>query len=183
MTKRKITDMVPDKGTRKAYVRLAPVVVPLLEMFSVVDDVFDEADAFAPEKIHKSLGRIYRQWMDTREALDPGFDRERYRHDIKGRSKKKTSPLGREPLVAGSPTTSTDPRSISEKSQKKSAKPESKSANPSVQSAPSGDPASGGQSKKKSRSGSGEASLKENVSGSENGSKHRATAKSPKKKD
>lgn len=56
---------------------------PLTGLFAVVDDVFEEPDAFAPNRIHASLGRIYREWLDAREALDPDFDRARYRQAMK----------------------------------------------------------------------------------------------------
>lgn len=64
---------------------------PFVELFSVVDSVMDEPGAFDPDSIHKSLGRIYRQWLDTREEIDPNFDRARYRHEMKSRQK---TPLG-----------------------------------------------------------------------------------------
>lgn len=75
----------------KALRKVEPVMLPLLDLFSVVDDVMDEPNAFAPETIHKSLGRIYRVWLDTREALDPDFDRAKYRHDMKKRAKSSES--------------------------------------------------------------------------------------------
>ena len=46
------------------------VVGILLEMFSVVDDVFTEERAMAPENIHKGMGRIYRSWKEARKELD-----------------------------------------------------------------------------------------------------------------
>lgn len=52
--------------------------IALLELFSVLNDVFTTEGAFEPEYIHKSLGRCYRQWKDTRSALDPEFDPKRY---------------------------------------------------------------------------------------------------------
>lgn len=52
--------------------------IPLLELFSVVDDVFDEHDAFAPDKIRAGLGRIYRQWKKSRAQLDPEFQERRF---------------------------------------------------------------------------------------------------------
>jgi hypothetical protein len=51
-----------------------PTMIPLLEMFAACDDVFTTEDSFAPEHIHKSLGRIYRQWKKTRAELDPDFN-------------------------------------------------------------------------------------------------------------
>lgn len=55
-------------------------VVPLLELFAMVDDVFTEDDALDPSKRQMSLGRIYEQWKRTRAALDPGWD-----HDARPR--------------------------------------------------------------------------------------------------
>lgn len=181
--KQKDSGTLPNKKDMKALQRMSPVMRPLLEMFAVVDDVMTEHDAFAPGQIHKSLGRIYRGWLDSREALDPEFDRERYRHEMKGRKKAPTTPLGRELRASGSLRSSTDPRQTSEKSPKKSGKNGKRSAKRSVEGAPSADRASSGHSKKKSRSASGEASHSESVSGSGSGSKKRATPRSPKAKD
>lgn len=52
-------------------------------MFSVLDDVFEEEDAFSHEKIKTSLGRIYREWKRIRTILDPDFDPHRYNHKRK----------------------------------------------------------------------------------------------------
>jgi hypothetical protein len=41
----------------------------LLEMFSVVDSVFTEIDAFDVEKISIAYGRIFRSWKRTRAVL------------------------------------------------------------------------------------------------------------------
>lgn len=41
----------------------------LLELYSVVDDVFTEEDAFERAKLHMSLGRIYRAWKTARHEL------------------------------------------------------------------------------------------------------------------
>jgi hypothetical protein len=174
---------LPNKKDIKALQRMRPVMSPLLELFAAVDDVMTEHDAFAPEAIHKSLGRIYRSWLDTREALDPEFDRDRYRHDMKGRKKTPTTPLGRELRASGSLRFSTDPKPISGESRKKSGKNGKRSAKRSAGAASSDSPASSGHSKKKSRSVSGEESHKESVSGSGSGSKKRDTPRSPKTKD
>lgn len=63
------------------YEHLRRLVQPLLEMFSVLDDVFTEEDAFSNEKIKTSLGRIYRAWKKVRTIMDPDFDSERWRHN------------------------------------------------------------------------------------------------------
>lgn len=80
---------LPPKSNRKKALRameaVKPVLVPLCELFSEVDEVFADEGAFDPAHIHKSLGRIYRSWLNTREALDPDFDRERYRNRMKKR--------------------------------------------------------------------------------------------------
>lgn len=180
--KRKKSGTLPSKKARKAFKQVEPVMRPLLELFASVDDVMSEHNAFSESSIHKSLGRIYRQWMDTREALDPGFDRERYRHEMKAGKKKGKSPLGRKPLAEVSPSSSTDRRSISEKSQKKSARSENASASRSAKAAPSDDLASGGRSTKKNRSGYGVASRSAKGKGSVSGSKQRDTTRSPKVK-
>lgn len=67
----------------------APVALPLLELFSTVDDVFTTEGAFDQQNIHKSLGRIYREWKDCRSALDPKFNPDDY--PKKPRTKKKGS--------------------------------------------------------------------------------------------
>lgn len=56
----------------------APVLLPLLELFGTVDDVFTTEEAFSQDNIHKSLGRIYRSWKEVRSDLDPNFDPEDY---------------------------------------------------------------------------------------------------------
>lgn len=55
-----------------------PTLIPLLELFATVDDVFTTEDAFSQEHIKKSLGRIYREWKKTRAKLDPNFDPKNY---------------------------------------------------------------------------------------------------------
>lgn len=62
------------RGVRDA----APLVLPLLELFGTVDDVFTTEDAFSQENIHKSLGRIYRSWKEVRADIDPKFDPDNY---------------------------------------------------------------------------------------------------------
>lgn len=56
----------------------APLVLPLLELFGTVDDVFTTEEAFSQDNIHKSLGRIYRSWKEVRADIDPDFDPEDY---------------------------------------------------------------------------------------------------------
>lgn len=76
---------------RAAILAANPAMIPLLELFSVVDDVFSTEGAFEPGNINKSLGRCYRQWKDTRAALDPEFDPKRY--PKKQRPARKSEPL------------------------------------------------------------------------------------------
>ncbi len=179
--KKKKVDTVSPK-TLKAYKQVRPVMVPLLELFAAVDDVMDEPDAFAPESIHKSLGRIYRQWMDTREALDPKFDRARYRHDMKAAAKErvKRTPLGRKQLARAQEMFSTGSTSTSEKNRKKNAKPESKSAKTSARDARSDSRVSGGLSRTKRTTESGAASRTAKGKGSGSGSTDRGTPRSRK---
>lgn len=66
-----------------AYRATKPVMDPLLELFAVVDDVCQEPDLFEPAKYRATLGRIYRQWLKTRTALDPTFDSKRFRNMMK----------------------------------------------------------------------------------------------------
>lgn len=181
--KSKDSGTLPSKKARKAFKQVEPVMRPLLELFAVVDDVMTEHDAFEPGQIHKSLGRVYREWRDnTRPALDSEFDRERYRHDMKSR-KKKGTPLGRERPATAARISSTDQKRISGKSLKSSDESESGSAKRSVKDARSESRASSGHSKKKKRSASGAASHSASESDSAPGSKNRATARSQKKKD
>jgi hypothetical protein len=163
---------------------VSPTMRPLLELFATVDDVMSEHDAFDEANIHKSLGRIYREWLDTREALDPDFDRERYRHEMKsGQAKKvRRSPLGRELPASASPRSSTASTSISEKSRKKSARTGKPSQQKSAPRAKSEGAASTGQSRRESRGEFGEASRSVKGKGSGSGSKGRATPRSPKAK-
>jgi hypothetical protein len=48
---------------------LANSLLALLELFSVVDDVFTEDDAFDRARLSTGLGRIYRAWKNTRKEL------------------------------------------------------------------------------------------------------------------
>lgn len=64
----------PSSSTTDPALALAAATRPLLELFSVVDDVFTEDDALSAEKRQMSLGRIYRGWKECRAALDPDFD-------------------------------------------------------------------------------------------------------------
>lgn len=161
---------------------LEAVWIALLECFAAVDDVLTEHDAFAPETIHKSLGRIYRQWLDSREALDPDFDRQKYRHDMKAKTKERTarSPLGRELPASGSQTSSTGRTSISEKSTRRSAAQEKLRVKTSASRARSDRSASTGRSNTKNPSASGAASRSAKGKGSGSGLNARATPRSRK---
>lgn len=150
------------KGRRDARTVLEaiePALIPLTELFADVDEVFAEDGAFAPENIHKSLGRIYRAWLRSRTALDPDFDPERYRLDQKAKMRSRRPirvGLSVQP-VADLSTPSTDQQSISGKSRKQTAKQEKSSVKKSAKGVRSAGTVSAGRSKKRSRSGSGEA--------------------------
>lgn len=119
-----------------------PVLVPLCELFADVDEVFADEGAFDANHVYKSLGRIYRSWLNTREALDPDFDRERYRNRMKKRPVRTGLSV---PPATASRKRSTDQQRISGKSRKKSEKQEKTSARPSVRRARSDGSASRGR--------------------------------------
>lgn len=102
----------------KALKRVRHEMIPLLELFAAVDDVFTEADAFQSEHIHQSLGRIHRQWKETRAALDPDFDPENYPK----RQRSTTRGGIRKGLALDSLMSSMERISISEASRKKKGK-------------------------------------------------------------
>lgn len=58
-------------------VRLALATRPLLELFAMVNDVFEEDDALSQAKRQMSLGRIYESWKKCRKELDRSFSSER----------------------------------------------------------------------------------------------------------
>lgn len=155
------------------------VWIPLLELFATSDDVFSEPDAFAPKQIHHSLGRLYRSWLDTREALDPEFDRERYRHDMKKSvsPKKDRTPLGRKRPAKGQRTSSTGRTLTSEKNPSKSAASGKSAAKKSASRVRYERNASGGPSKTQSRLGYGAVWLIVSGSVSESGSRTKAFGK------
>lgn len=124
----------------KAYKRVQPVMEPLLDLFAVSDDVFTEPEAFSPANIHKSLGRIYRSWLNARTQLDPEFDPARYRQ-----LQKQTSTGTSKARASASRTPSTGRKSILGKSQKPSASKGKPSAKPSARAAKSGSRASNGR--------------------------------------
>lgn len=159
--------------------RTEHVAMPFLELFADTNDVFEEHDAFAPDKIHKSLGRLYRSWLNAREALDPNFDRQKYRHEMKSRkTAKKTTPLGRSLPVEDQPRSSTGSISTSGKNRKPNASNAKQGAKRSVKGARSGSSAFGGPSRTTRSQACGAEWLivNENVSGS--GSRARASEKS-----
>lgn len=154
------------------------VYIPLLELFAMADDVFTEANAFDPTKIHHSLGRLYRQWLDTREHLDPEFNRDQYRHEMKKLSPKKgLTPLGRKQRVTGRRNSSTGRTSISEKSQSKSGVSVKSAARKSAKGVRSDRNASGGQLRTQSLSVCGAAWLIANGSAFVSGSRTKAFGK------
>lgn len=178
------------KARKRAKVRLSQagvpehligVMIPLLELFAAVDDVMDEHDAFSSGNIHKSLGRIYRSWLDTREALDPDFDREMYRHEMKAKKSPPRTPLGQP--VSESRRSSTGRTSISGKSRRTNAELGKPSAKRSAKGARSDAPASTGPSPKRKGGAYGEASRSGKGKGSGSGSKAKGTGKSRKVKD
>lgn len=57
---------------------LIAATAPLLDLFSVCDSVFTEEDAFQPEHIMQTLGRVYESWKRTRRYFDPDFHVEDY---------------------------------------------------------------------------------------------------------
>lgn len=54
-------------------IRLAMATEPLVSLFSTVNDVFEEDDAFDPNRMKAGFGRIYREWKKCRAAMDPNF--------------------------------------------------------------------------------------------------------------
>lgn len=107
-----------DARTREAFKQAEHVLMPLLDLFAAVDDIFTEPDAFSPEKQRMALGRTYRQWKKTRAALDPTFDAKQY-------SRPRPAPEER--------TSSSDPNLIFAK--RKNAKPEKTNAKRSAKAA------------------------------------------------
>lgn len=125
----------------KALKRVRHEMIPLLELFAAVDDVFTEADAFQSDHIHQSLGRIHRQWKETRTALDPDFDPENYPK----RPRLRKRGVVRKGLALEALTSSMATTSISEKSRKKSGSKEKRSASRSARTARSSGRASDGR--------------------------------------
>lgn len=66
----------PYQPARSHSEDLEAAVRPLLELFSVVDDVFTEADAFNADKRRQGYGRIYRAWKKTRKDFGVTDDTE-----------------------------------------------------------------------------------------------------------
>lgn len=167
------------------YRKVEAVLSPLLDLFATVDDVLGEYDAFDPNQINKSLGRIYREWLNTRESLDPSFDRARYRHDMKAHqaTKRQRSPLGRKLPVSASQNSSSGHTSISEKNRKESAAFASRSLRASAKRVRSAGRVFGGQYPQVRSSGYGEGSPSVSGRDSESGSAKRGTRRSPSTKD
>lgn len=99
--------------------KLIPELRNLCEFFSIIDEVFAEQGAFDDQNIHKSLGRCYRAWLDCRESLDPDFNRNRYRQEMKASAT--SSPL----RAPGFTKYSLEKRLTSEKNQKSQGQQES----------------------------------------------------------
>ena len=53
---------------------LRQAILPYIELFADVDDVFSEDDALSPEKRQMGMGRIYRSWKRVRAQLDEDYD-------------------------------------------------------------------------------------------------------------
>lgn len=123
--KSKVADEV---RVNRAVAELSPLMLPLLELFSVCDDVFLEEDAFAPAHIKQTTGRVYRAWKKTRAALDPDFDPKHYQ-----RRPRTVGPKAQRASV--SPRFSMGLGTIYEKSPKRSAKSGKPSASRSVRNA------------------------------------------------
>lgn len=100
---------MPGSKARKAEKRRAailaanPAMLPLLELFSVCDDVFTTEGAFEPAHINKSLGRCYRAWKDCRGDLDPEFDPKRYPKKQRPAKDRASSTTGRRMTFVTSP--------------------------------------------------------------------------------
>lgn len=65
------------QSTIDPALRLAYATRPLLGLFAVVNDVFEEDDAFDSEHMRMGFARIYREWKKVREAFDPDWKRKR----------------------------------------------------------------------------------------------------------
>src|ERR1700738_697062 len=52
----------------------------LLEHFFAADDVFTETDAFEPNKLRMSYGRLYRAWKQARLMMDPDFQKQEVKY-------------------------------------------------------------------------------------------------------
>lgn len=178
MTKkrRKLDSATTIPNSRNFY---EDVLIPLLELFATADDVFEEANAFDPSQIHHSLGRLYRTWLDTREHLDPEFNRDRYRHEMKKKvsPKKGRTPLGRKQRAKDQRPSSTGHISTSAKNQRRNGNFASTRPSRSASSARSGSSASGGQSRTQSLSACGAAWLIASGSASASGSRTKASAR------
>lgn len=125
----------------RAMKRVEPIVVPLTELFAVVDDVFTEEGAFTQEHIKKSLGRIHREWKKTRAALDPEFDPK----DYEKRPRTVATSGSQSPLATALQRSSTGRKRISEPSRNPKGKSGKRSASRSAKDAPSSGRASRGR--------------------------------------
>lgn len=125
-----------------ALLRVQEAQLSLLELFSVCDDVFTEPEALSDSNVYKTGGRLYRAWLDTREQLDPEFNREKYRQEQKAM----LTPKGHRKRLAGaSSTPSTARTQTSAKSRKKTAEPAKRTAKKSAKGARSAGRASTGR--------------------------------------
>ena len=87
--------LIVELGTMTPMEALVEATNPLLALFSVVNEIYEEPGAFvklpsaafteypALRDMYANAGRIYRMWIETRSRLDPDFDEAAYREDIK----------------------------------------------------------------------------------------------------
>lgn len=116
-----------------AVLELQKTQLALLGLFAVVNDVMEEPDAFSDEKLKPSLGRIYREWLNARSQLDPEFDKERFRHQMK--SSKSSHTPNRKPLASASQNSSTGTTKTSAKSGSRSGSTGKRTASRSARNA------------------------------------------------
>lgn len=73
--------------TKHRAEQIIAVMSPLIEFWSVADDVFTTDEAMSQEHVYKTVGRLYRAWSEAKKEMDPDYDPERDRRPWKERSK------------------------------------------------------------------------------------------------